>query len=384
MRRIVVISALLGLAACGGDAGDDTAGAEFAAEWRLEFLHEIGSIDDTEQTLTRIGDVTLGPEGRLYIGQPNDAYVRVHTADGSLERLIGRRGEGPGEFGGLSMISVDEDGLWVSDSGNERMNRFTLEGTFVEDERWPSVSVSDEPAVYIYNSGGRRGADGRALVEPSSLVRAVRRGEGGGPPARPGPMPIRWLGPDGELGDSVVAIDRSLGSEVELGWYPGLTSSTLIEVLRDASGVVWVVRDPPLTSDEGFLVSRVDANGDTLFARRYAYEPLPTSRAEIVAEVEARLSEAARERIAGQIWVPDTYPPVSSVTVTSDGLVWIGREERQDPRVWWILDGQTGDHMGTLQLPEGEEVLDALGDVLVTERTDEFDVPYVRRYRIVR
>jgi len=382
MRRSTLPAALLLLAACGGEGTDAGAAASGPATWGLELQHEIGSIDDPTQTLTRIQDVALGPDGRLYIGQPDDGYVRVHAEDGSVDGTIGRRGEGPGEFGDVGSIAVDPEGLWVADGGNNRMHRFALDGTFIEDERWPSVNVNDDPAMYIYNASMnmRRAADGRGLMNPGIAVRAAQ----GGPRVELGPTPIRWFAAEGELGDTVVAIDRTVQSVPEPGWYPGLTTSTLVRVLRDASGVVWVVRDPATASEQGFQVLRVDAAGDTLFARRYSYEPVPTSAAEIRAEVRAGFSEMLRERVGDQIWVPETYPPVSQVATTSSGHLWLAREEGQDPTVWWVLDAETGDHLATLELPDGELVLEALGDQLVTRRTDDFDVEYIRRYRIVR
>jgi hypothetical protein len=54
--------------------------------------------------------------GTIYIAQPRDRQVRVHSAvDGAPIRTIGRDGAGPGEFRGVSRLSWRGDTLVVAD-----------------------------------------------------------------------------------------------------------------------------------------------------------------------------------------------------------------------------------------------------------------------------
>jgi len=56
--------------------------AQQPAKWTVHEQLRIGSVDDSAQALTRIGDILLGPDGRLYIAQPADLTIRVFDGEG--------------------------------------------------------------------------------------------------------------------------------------------------------------------------------------------------------------------------------------------------------------------------------------------------------------
>jgi hypothetical protein len=61
--------------------------------------------------------------GTIYIAQPRDRQVRVHSAvDGAPIRTIGRDGAGPGEFRGVSRLSWRGDTLVVADMTQQRIS----------------------------------------------------------------------------------------------------------------------------------------------------------------------------------------------------------------------------------------------------------------------
>ncbi len=375
--------ALLALAVAGCSEAPGTASsAPDAPSWEVELIHEIGSLDDVEQALTAVGDVAIGPRGRLYVGQRVDGYVRVHAADGTFDGTIGRRGEGPGEFQSVGSISIDSTGLWVFDSGNQRMSRFDLDGTLVDEERWPTARLGEGLATMIYR-GAVRAPDGSVLAFPGLIV----PGPGtGGPPAelRAG-VPVRTLRADGVLGDTVVLLPSPFMVQTPEGMLSGIQTGPALEHTRDGRRLLWVERDPAGNPEPGtFRVMSVAADGDTVFDRTWAYAPMPAPVAEIRAEREATLSDRVRDAYTGGVWVPETMPAVSAVVAAQSGLIWLAREERRDPRTWWVLDGDSGEQVARLDLPPDEEVVDQRDDVLVTKRADEFGVEYLRRYRILR
>ena len=95
------------------DAGDtDLTTAE---QWVGEPEIRIGSIDDPEQALGTIGHVVIGPDGELFVSQPESGNIRVFNPDGRLSRIIGRRGKGPGEFENISYIGFKGDTLFATD-----------------------------------------------------------------------------------------------------------------------------------------------------------------------------------------------------------------------------------------------------------------------------
>jgi len=326
--------------------------------------------------------VLLAEDGRLLIGQPADGQVRVHAPDGSFLNLIGRRGEGPGEVGRLGSFGLREDGVWLHDGGNQRMYHFRLDGSFVEGEPWPQVVQEVGPMAIIWGIAGlTRTSDGSAIVMPAFTVRAADAERAEATLRR---IPIRRMTP-GEVGDTVFLGSSPYITEGPEDAVLAVSSRSLLATAPDADRIFWVHRETGGNPEPGqFEVGAVSVDGDTLFARTFTYEPIPTPRALLREEYLGERSEAVRARIRDRLWVPETYPAVSTSAVTADGLFWIGREQDEEPRTWWGLDPGDGGHVATLRLPEAEFIEDQRGDILVTRRTDEFDVSYVRRYRIVR
>lgn len=80
--------------------------------------------------------VAVSPDGaRIHVVDTgrvdSDSHrVYVHAADGRRLRVIGRRGEAPGEFNLPTDAAVSPDGtLWVLDAGNFRVQSFNRDGS---------------------------------------------------------------------------------------------------------------------------------------------------------------------------------------------------------------------------------------------------------------
>lgn len=108
--------------------------------------YDVGLDTYVERTLSTKGgppfnnptDATVAPNGDVYM---TDGYgnARVHqfTGDGELIRSFGGPGSGDGEFRIPHAVCVDHKGrLLVADRDNDRIQLFTLDGTYME--TWPS------------------------------------------------------------------------------------------------------------------------------------------------------------------------------------------------------------------------------------------------------
>ena len=388
-RRLVALGIVV-CAACGGEGAGGDAAPETAASWDLELLHEIGSIDEPDDALTDVGEVRLHPDGALFIEQPDDENIRMYAPDATFMGTIGTRGEGPEEIARLATFGLHGDTVWVHDARGLAIHRYLRDGTFLERVRWSPEQLPGEGRIrYMLrtNRGMHLYRDGTSLVEPAALV-PIEMGAGGEP--RPGPdpiLPIVRVGLDGVVSDTIAW--RWYESDPD---YPPFAASLfqsnhLSAVQPDGSGFVMAFRHVSGNSEPGtFRVLRVSAVGDTAFDRTFGYERLDVP-GDVAAEFEAEFRELQTQnpgRWSNGMWIPESVPPVSALVPTTDGLVWVGREETREPSLWWGLDSATGDHVATVTLEAGEEIAEQHGDVLITTRTDDLDVPYVRRWRVRR
>ena len=143
-----------------------------------------------------------------------------------------------------------------------------------------------------------------------------------------------------------------------------------------------------------FGVTMVDSNGDTLFHRRVAYAPHPVPDGYYDGEIEKmfgypEMSEVVAGRRAFTNAVREFFeqtrylPPVTTVTVGSDGTAWIAGLDEDGEREWLVLDA-SGASIGRFRLPTRWRIGYAnWNEAWVLER-DALDIPYVVHYEIVR
>jgi hypothetical protein len=404
MRLSALFALVLGPAvlAC-TDQPPESAGPEDQGvpQWQLEPKSQIGSLDDPSQSLTRVVQVLIGPDGELIVSQPLDRRVLVYDTDGQLTREIGRSGEGPGEFGGVGNMGLLSDTLYVGDNGLGRLNFFTLAGEFLNSVRWTSPRIRDGRVGYMETAPQVVLPDGSALLEPG-MVMGMMRGETGPTTSTHRTLFLR-IAQNAEGADTAALIDaeyRSTTVTVE-----GMTQRIscpfddypLGELMLEGSGVV-IVHRPVASgiqpSDFGILI--VDPRGDTTVSRSIEYNPIPlpeTSVEEAIAQVRSqRLDRDQPAPTAGQVrsaWAQIdcsllALPPVTELVPTQDGLIWLRREAVPEDSVAWSVVDRLGQIVGQVSLPSDEAVVASRGETLVTLRLDEFDVPYLRRYGILR
>lgn len=148
----------------------DTGGVSSEAHWIRVFdvasgehLLDIGSrgVEDGELNLPR--DVTMGPDGNLYIVDGGNFRVQVFEPNGAYIRKIGSLGRMYGQFARPKGIAVDGDGnVYVSDSAHGNFQIFDQQGNlllFVG-----SRSESDGRALYMLPAGIDVDEDGRVYM----------------------------------------------------------------------------------------------------------------------------------------------------------------------------------------------------------------------------
>ncbi len=135
-RWVVAAAAALVLGACSapddseGGTGSDGEGIDLAVPgWTVSGNL---AIDSAAQPFLDVFHVVEDQAGRAHVLNMGDKTVRVYDSVGTLVRVVGGPGEGPGEFVAPADMAVAPDGtLYVLDVGNFRVSAFgTEDGLF--------------------------------------------------------------------------------------------------------------------------------------------------------------------------------------------------------------------------------------------------------------
>ncbi len=381
LARLVCAASVAAVSAC--------AAAERAStplqRWVLEEDLRIGSEDAPAYALSDVRHVVSGRDGRIYVAEPTE--VRVFDRAGGHVRTAGRKGDGPGEYRGLMRLAWLGDTLVAIEAFPFRVTLLTADGATLS-----TRTVRSPSQGRLLVPGGAIGVlrDGSLLMAPMYSTQNAHSVTA---------LPIYRVRADGRAfgtlghvatGNGLVSVSSGA---VSLAMDHPLPSDDLPAVAPDGSGVVIVERGPTTEPDGApYRVIRLGPTGDTLFARRYDYVPLPVSRAaadSLRRKMGATLAGIPRtgslsDAIADALDLPAHQPPVTALVVATDGSIWLRREALgRDPVPWTVLAAD-GDPLATIDLPAGLVLHH------ISERTalgvvrGEDDVPLVVRYRIDR
>jgi tripartite motif-containing protein 71 len=94
--------------------------------------------------------VAIGPGGAVYVGDQSSNVVQVFGADGSFQREVGVAGTRPGELGPVGAVAVAADGTLLVADGRDRIDRFDGSGRFVN----AFGSSGTEVGQFHFGAGG--------------------------------------------------------------------------------------------------------------------------------------------------------------------------------------------------------------------------------------
>jgi DNA-binding beta-propeller fold protein YncE len=109
----------------------------------LMTLGKQGVAGTSHDTFNRPSGVAVAPNGDIYVsdGHGGDSNARIvkFSKDGKYITEWGRKGTGPGEFGGLHGLALDSQGrVLVSDRDNNRIEIFDANGKYLD--QWTQFS----------------------------------------------------------------------------------------------------------------------------------------------------------------------------------------------------------------------------------------------------
>jgi len=424
MRRRTGIAGIVALSvtACAGGAEPTANSNDIDQAPQLGLVEELrlGSFDDPEQGFSRLGALDVDRDENLYAYEGSEAAIRVYSPEGTLLRRIGREGEGPGEFTGGMFGSIRfgilGDTIWAIDTRQSRISLFTREGEVLSAERYTEALLQVKNGIVGVRPGMMH-PDGYFLGWASS-IRSSRDTE---ITATHNEIPIPRLrfDPTGAVLDTIGWTHRppprlvppvGSGSDfrfVEAGgrrhmvpnapstlpnWYPTLTGHISVEV-------------PHPSPDQGtFLLAWMDLQGDTVTSREFVYRPQPYDPAalreiarntasggnmgfidgsQIQLDRSSAEIEAATDQLLAEMRFPSHEPGVTLPRVMTDGSLWFKRtypESESEAR--WVLIEPDGDVQGEVRLPANARPLWSDGETAWVSEPDDFDVPWLVRYRI--
>lgn len=95
---------------------------------------KIGESEGKEEYMfSSASDLAIDSSERIYVLDVRDTQIKVYDRDGNFQRVIGKTGQGSGEFSRPRNIQINSNNeLMVNDSGNRKLIFFSLQGQFIK------------------------------------------------------------------------------------------------------------------------------------------------------------------------------------------------------------------------------------------------------------
>jgi hypothetical protein len=359
----------------------------------------IGSVDDPEAGFSAVTGVEVDRDGNLYVLEAQEKEVRVFDREGIRIRTLGREGEGPGEFRYVSRFGLVGDTVWVLDYGLQRTTLFHREGPLLSTGSWAGVSVA-------FGSGGSTGNVGPFQMRRDGLftsrIVGIAVAMGAGPSQDSLRIPEVLFHPSGAVVDTVgwevqPPAPSSSGQRVEVGGtgYSVPRPPSDGPLRAEFPDGLWLVKRPVARADtvSRLSLTRLDLQGDTALSRLYRYAPrrysdevLDSLAMPINVRRRAARSgadpEAVMNRIRAAMEVPEFQPPVLETVAGPGGTLWLRREDGGGLAHRWLIVGPDGTPRGHVEVLRRSRVRWVGEEEFVTVERDEYDVPWVVRFRL--
>jgi hypothetical protein len=399
----------LALAACGeappptaepGSSVRDSAGVQVVESaapvwnegsgWHLGEapLLDIGRLDGPDETqFFQVSSGARLSDGSFVLGSFGSHDLRRFTADGEHLWTVGREGEGPGEFAGLTqLVAGPGDTLLTYDFRQRRISRFAPDGTFVD--------------ARPLEGGGENGfAFVEALLPDGRSVYTWRvfGGAADGPPPE-GEIRRDTIGihVSGLPGDSVHELGRFPGPEMvvlhsgetEGGFNITISSPAFGRSTEVAAGnaSVWI------GDTDRFEVRRYGFDGTLEAIVRRTYDPVVVDDALVEMAMEEDLAEADDDnerRMIRRRWedipLPSTLPAYETLHIDRTGHLWVERFEvpGAHERIWSVF-ADDGAWLGDVTFPDRFSPLEIGDDYVLGRFGDELDVEHIQIWELVK
>jgi hypothetical protein len=347
------------------------------ARWRIVEELRIGRIDgDGPEVFGRVGGVIPDEQGHMWVLDTQAYEIRVFDADGRFVRTVGRRGEGPGEFGGFfgPCAFPGPNGQIVVEDRLGRWQRFDTAGAL----------VAAQPSTSNLGCGLRVWTtDGRFLVVNTHTDLLTRE--------RSSYFVVHALDADGDLVPGDTFPSPTLPPNPTVTWVSTSGVGRIISappfwprgtMLLSPTGDFWI-------SDGGgpYTVRRQALAGDTFMVMERPYDPVP-----IPDSIRDRaIDDFRREGYTAENGfdpdqVPRVYPPIEQLLVAPDGTLYVRRTVAGGSAALDVFSAD-GHYLGEAEVGEDFarfSIRHLTSDKMYGIVQDELGVQYVVRLGIQR
>lgn len=283
--------------------------------------------------IVRVSGIDFAPDGRFLIGDASERNVKLFASDGTLLRVIGRSGQGPGEFISPRNPRFGPDGrIHVADAQTARVQVFTPEGDLEK--------LVTNPDILRIDGFEIRPDHGYVVLVPSDLYAEVLIQTDWEGVVTSRALPIGRVLPEGGTDHPAWSSLRSFGLD--------LRNDTAF-VSSSVSDSIWVVA----LGDES--VSATQMRFDEYVRPDFPYDSPPTNTRELI-------DWASSVHMAATLSVEDVglfLPYVQGVLIYGDPMILLNRNAVGE---WYALSGAppiigaSGSQVIAIQDPDADEI----------------------------
>ncbi len=363
------LAACQGREAAGGEAGDFP---DEATRRRTASSVTLVARSDPAAVFTTITGLEVDGSGRVYVGEWSGRIVALNAA-GEVERTLGRRGEGPGEFRSTRGVQVlSGDSVMAYDP---RLSRVTV---FPPDTERAAYVVNLRARVGDAPFEVRRFPDGGAFV---ALFRPTfTTSDSDSDLARRADV-LQVLTPEGTLeGEPLLRFpSRSFLTVRDRGTF----HMTPHPFGREGLFAVGTGGRIHFAWTDSLRVRSFDRSGAQVAEITGGHESPRVTDADVNA-VLATMSDRSRTVYQGVLAdsLPERWPAVRGLLADEEGRLWVGLSGADPDTEEWAVFTADGGYLRSVLVPRGLSVRAVRADVLYGVRTDELDVPEVVSYRL--
>lgn len=335
---------------------------------------KVAEFGDSENVLIGwIRSIAVDDQGRVFIADSEQEMIQVFGPDGGYLQSVGREGDGPGEFRGITQIRTDSLYLHAMDANSLKMTRFNLSTLEYEDAVPFTFDMGDGGGYTHYLDTYYRMDQNRYLIQ-YDVGYVVGLEESGEKPEIEGWVLNRQTG---EYEDQMVfsfqdseTLYRRTEDNIYVIEPPYMRTSNIMQDPQNRFVYGW---------SDNVLFKVYDITGEVLEALYMAHENVPLNPQDVY-DIYEDLQDPWKTLIQEDTF-PEHWPAYGQVSMDDRSRIWVALfTENIENYKWMVLD-RSGTISASFEWPRSREIqLIRDGFIYTLERDEETDVRKVVKY----